>query len=174
MPTLAQITANPRGARFYRADLHIHSYGASHDVTDASTIPVAIIQAAKADGLAVISITDHNEINNLEAAIATSKDSDVLLIPGVELSTPQGHLLCYLPNLDALQKFYGRLEIVERGTHNSRCQNALLDCLGHLGQLGGFGILAHVDGDAGFERATPVFRRTRSMCSATSPSLASS
>src|SRR5687768_16318740 len=104
MATAVQVTANARGARFYRADLHIHSFGASHDVADVSLSPVAIIEAAKADGLTVVSLTDHNEITNVEAALAASSGSDVLVIPGVELSTPQGYLLCYLPNFDALQK----------------------------------------------------------------------
>jgi hypothetical protein len=36
-----EIVAKPSGARFYRADLHIHSYGASHDVKDIGMTPDA-------------------------------------------------------------------------------------------------------------------------------------
>jgi hypothetical protein len=51
-------------------------------------------------GLSVIAITDHNEIGNVEAGIQAA-GTDLLVVPGVELSTPQGHLLCYLPDLEA-------------------------------------------------------------------------
>ena len=35
MSALDDVLAQPTGARFLRADLHVHSYGASHDVRDA-------------------------------------------------------------------------------------------------------------------------------------------
>lgn len=149
---LEQIQAHPRGARFYRADLHVHSFGASHDVKDATMTPQAIVDTAVQEGLGLVAITDHNEISNVGLAIAAAMGKPVMIVPAVELSTPQGHLLCYLPSLDALQKFHGRLDIVDRGTEKSRCQNAVLDALGFLVELGGFAILAHVDTDGGFEQ----------------------
>jgi len=57
-----EIVALPAGARFCRADLHIHSYGGSHDVKDATMTPDAIVSTAVAEGLAMVAITDHNEI----------------------------------------------------------------------------------------------------------------
>ena len=50
------------GARFFRGDLHIHSIAGSHDVTDTTATPVAIVQTALAEGLDLIAIADHNEI----------------------------------------------------------------------------------------------------------------
>src|SRR5258705_10990776 len=94
---LEDILAQPIGARFYRADLHIHSFGASHDVRDATMTPANVIATAAQEGLSIVSLTDHNEIGNVEAAIGASKGTGVLVVPGVELSTPQGHLLCYFP-----------------------------------------------------------------------------
>lgn len=145
----------PNGSQFYRADLHIHSHGASHDVSDATMTPQAIIKTALAENLDVISITDHNEISNVQAALEAAAGSTLLVVPGVELSTPQGHLLCYLPTLEKLQSFFGRLDIVDRNTQNSRCQNAILDCLGNLVELDGFAILAHVDAPSGYETENP-------------------
>jgi len=144
-----------QGARFYRADMHIHSFGSSQDVTDTTMTPKNIVAAAIKVNLDVISITDHNEINNVEASIEAAKDKALLVIPGVELSTPQGHLLCYLPSLEALQQFHGRLNFADRGTQNSRCQNSILDCLNMTDDLEGFGVLAHVDGGSGFEQVNP-------------------
>lgn len=49
MTTIDDVLTLDRGARFYRGDLHIHSYGASHDVTDPATTPTAIVQTAHGD-----------------------------------------------------------------------------------------------------------------------------
>jgi predicted metal-dependent phosphoesterase TrpH len=77
--------AQPTGASFFRADLHIHSFGASHDVQDAGMTPVGIVSAAARENLAIIAITDH--IDNVERAIAAAPALEVYIVPGVELST---------------------------------------------------------------------------------------
>src|SRR5262245_38924858 len=87
------------GAHFLRADLHIHSFGpnGSYDVKDSTMTPAAIVDLAINENLQVIAITDHNVIGNVRAALAHSERKDILVIPGVELSTPNGHLLLYFP-----------------------------------------------------------------------------
>jgi PHP family Zn ribbon phosphoesterase len=154
MATVDEILSLANGARFYRADLHIHSFGASHDVKDSTMTPKQIVKTALDEGLHVISVTDHNEIDNVAPAITAARDL-LLVVPGVELSTSEGHLLCYLPTLDALQKLLGRIAIADRGTQKSRCQTSMLDCLNHLQALNGFGVLAHVDAAGGFETENP-------------------
>ena len=145
----------PNGARFYRCDLHVHSYGGSHDVHDATMTPEAIVQTAAQENLAMIAITDHNEISNVQRAIDSSKNTSVTVVPGVELSTPQGHLLCYLPDVQALQQFHGRLQFADRQTGNSRCNQSMFECLEECQNLKGFCVLAHVDSDKGFEKEVP-------------------
>src|SRR5208283_5206494 len=147
-----EIAGVPSGARFYRTDLHIHSYGGSHDVKDSSMTPKGIVETAVADGLAIIALTDHNETSNVEEALAESKGKYLLVIPGTELSTPQGHLLAYFAELSDLHNFYGKLDFAGRGTSNSRCQTAMLDCLKLIDPSKGFAILAHVDHDGGLEK----------------------
>ena len=100
------------GALFYKADLHIHSFGegtGSYDVTDTSNTPQNIVDTAISKGLKVISITDHNEILNSLSAIQYAADKDILVIPGIELSTTQGHLLLYFEKKEQLRSFYGSL-----------------------------------------------------------------
>lgn len=145
----------PNGARFFRADLHIHSCVGSHDVKDRTCTPEAIVATAKQNGLDIIAIADHNEISAVVAAENAAKSEGIMVVPAIELSTPQGHLLCYLPSLDALQKFYSKLKIVERGKDTSHCQQGMAECLDMLDPLGGFAVLAHVDGGAGFETVNP-------------------
>jgi len=111
-----EIIGVPSGARFLRADLHIHSYGSSHDVKDATMTPEAIVNTAIAEKLSLIAITDHNEVMNVQRALAAAAGKQLLVVPGVELSTPQGHLLVYFDNYENLEAFCGKLTFADRGT----------------------------------------------------------
>jgi DNA repair ATPase RecN len=143
------------GAHFFRGDLHIHSFGASHDVKDVGMTPSAIVETAARENLAVIAVADHNEISNVQESVRYGEAAGVVVIPAVELSTTEGHLLCYFSSVDALSAFYARLDIADRGTQNSRCRTAMHGCLDLVQQIGGFAILAHVDAGNGLETNYP-------------------
>jgi ABC-type Mn2+/Zn2+ transport system ATPase subunit/histidinol phosphatase-like PHP family hydrolase len=151
----ADVTALNNGACFVRGDLHIHSFRGSHDVGDATATPDAIVQTALAHGLSIISIADHNAISSVAPAIQAANSQQLLVVPGVELSTMQGHLLCYLPDLPRLQQFLAQLTVRDAGLATSRVENAMLDCLHRLRTLDGFAVLAHVDGPKGLETEMP-------------------
>src|SRR4029077_7324779 len=127
-----------RGAHFFRGDLHIHSVVGSHDVTDQTATPEAIVARAHQDGLNIIAITDHNEISVVGSAVNAGERVGLLVVPAVELSTSLGHLLCYLPAADILQRFYASLSLAGRGTPQSRCSTGVIDCLDSLKKEGGF------------------------------------
>ena len=152
-----ELTAIPSGARFYRVDLHIHSFGGSHDVRDGTMTPDGIVKTAIAEGLSAIAVTDHNEINNVAQTITAGDRGGLLVLPGVELSTPQGHLLVYFDTYELLDKYYGKLSLADRASQQSRCQTGLLDCLNLIDSAHGFAILAHVDADGGFEKSVLGF-----------------
>ncbi|MGH4117182.1 TrlF family AAA-like ATPase [Clostridium sp.] len=141
-----------QGAEFYRSDLHIHSYGevGSYDVIDEDMIPSKIIDIALKENLRIISITDHNSIGNVDCAVKYGKDKGVLVIPGVELSTPQGHLLIYCPDFNSLNKFISLISISE---DKKICNTSFFECLDKAKTLNGFGIAAHIDTNGGFEIA---------------------
>lgn len=143
------------GAKFFRGDLHIHSFGGSHDVTDSTATPEAIVQTAHREGLDLIAIADHNEISSIEAAIKASESLPIMVVPAVELSTAHGHLLCYLPTLNQMRKFHAQLTIVDSGTATSRCSTGVVDILNLVQGGNGFAILAHVDGGKGLETELP-------------------
>src|SRR5579884_2171854 len=113
-----QLECLSRGAEFVRADLHIHSYGdhGSPDVSDSSMTPQAIVDAALQEGLRIIGITDHNEIRNIEGALEAAEGREILVVPGVELSTPQGHLLAYAPTMGTSESFSvgSRFRMIEK------------------------------------------------------------
>lgn len=97
LPDLDVILAQDAGATFFTADLHVHSYGFSHDVNDKTMSISALIDAALARGIGVLAITDHNNDGQVMPSLEYgSKFSDrLLVIPGVEISTANGHLLVY-------------------------------------------------------------------------------
>ncbi|MHC1627052.1 MAG: PHP domain-containing protein [Methanoculleaceae archaeon] len=70
-----------------RCDLHVHS---KYSGDSESSIPEILSYAARA-GLDAIAITDHDTTEG--AVEALGYPSPVLVIPGVEVSTLQGHLL---------------------------------------------------------------------------------
>jgi energy-coupling factor transporter ATP-binding protein EcfA2 len=156
MSPLSECLTLPSGAQFYRADLHVHSYNASHDIRDETMTPEAVVATAISEGLHVIAIADHNEIGGVQPALRAAEGKGLYIVPAVELSTSEAHLLCYLPNFEALQTFYARLKIADKGKGTSRCQTAILECLGLLDEFAGFGVLAHVEVPSGFEHDHPT------------------
>lgn len=140
------------GAIFRRADLHILSFGdfGSYDVSDNDMTPEKIVDLSIKEGLEVISITDHNSIGNIRKAIEHAIDKPILVIPGVELSTSQGHLLIYCPDVESMEGFYGKLNISK---DKKICIELISKCLEIARDFGGIGIASHIDKDAGFEVA---------------------
>lgn len=154
---ITEITKFTNGSKFYRADLHIHSFGpktGSYDVTDENMTPENIVNTAIAENIQVISITDHNEILNVEAAQAHAEGLPIYIVPGIELSTTQGHLLVYFESYIKLKSFYGNLEI---SSDRKLCKHTISQCLNIADKYDGFGVLAHIDKDAGLEKEISGF-----------------
>ena len=84
-------------------DLHIHttlSPCADEDMTPNNIVNMAVLK-----GLDVISITDHNACDNVEA-VTRAASSRLVVLPGMELQTQEEvHLLCYFPSLETLMDF---------------------------------------------------------------------
>jgi predicted metal-dependent phosphoesterase TrpH len=75
-------------------DLHTHT-----TASDGLLAPAALVSQARAQGLSVLGVTDHDTIDGLAEAIATADDAGISLVPGVELSTSihgnEVHILGY-------------------------------------------------------------------------------
>lgn len=71
-----------------RYDLHVHTRYSR----DGRCTPLEAVRTARSKGLSGIAITDHDSINgNLEAARLNLKD--FVVIPGIEVSSKDGHIL---------------------------------------------------------------------------------
>ena len=68
-------------------DLHVHSNFSK----DGESSIDEILKRAEEAGLDAIAITDHDSVDGVKRALACS--TTVLVIPGIEVSTKQGHLL---------------------------------------------------------------------------------
>ena len=80
-------------ARFWAVDLHVHTPASGDAKAEDFGTAANVVRKAIDAGLDAIAVTDHNTVawcaSMAEAAAAT----DLVVLPGFELSTPQGHLL---------------------------------------------------------------------------------
>jgi predicted metal-dependent phosphoesterase TrpH len=74
-------------------DLHTHT-NRSHDGTSSA---LEMAEAAKARGLDGIAITDHDVIMDSLASYYLSEKTGMIIIPGIEVSTAEGHLVILMP-----------------------------------------------------------------------------
>ena len=104
------------------ADLHVHS-AASHDGKDSLA---AIAAQTKKLGLHAVAVCDH------DVCTAAEKTDDILFIPGVEISTREGHILGLF-----LQKPIDAA-VLEHDTMPSAA-----DAIDAIHACGGIAVLAH-------------------------------
>lgn len=106
-----------------KADLHVHT----ETSYDSRTTLKAAVAAAKAAGLDFVAVTDHNEPPPEE--VFAWEDPQLLLIPGVEYSTDQGHLLGLFLERPVPRFAGGRIPVAEAAEA--------------IHQSGGIAVLAH-------------------------------
>lgn len=82
-----------------------------HLVPDGQTTPnqpgADYVRAAIAQGIEVLAITDHYSVAYVRDVIAAARERPILALPGIEVSSRDGHLLALFPpdRLDDLEGF---------------------------------------------------------------------
>ena len=135
------------GARFFRADLHIHSFGVSADVTDPEMSVAGIVRAARERDLDLIAVTDHNAIDSVEPLLELASNENLIAFPGVELTSAEGHVLVYFPpeDLDGFRRWFARLEFVEgSATADRHVLTPIHALLKEVKAAGGLAVPAHI------------------------------
>jgi len=148
--TFAEIQKHDNGAQFFAADLHIHTYAVSEDVPDQALTVEAVIEEAVRLGISIISITDHNSSKNTEASVEYGRKyaGQLLVLPGVEVTTAHGHLLVYFARdrTASVQDLLSRISIVGKpGSRNSHTPMSMADTIREAERLGGVCIAGHID-----------------------------
>jgi predicted metal-dependent phosphoesterase TrpH len=69
-----------------KIDLHVHT----HYSYDSLITPEELVFYAKKHGLDSVAVTDHDR---LDSALKIAKDTDFLIVPGMEVSSSDGHIL---------------------------------------------------------------------------------
>ncbi|MBA4386155.1 MAG: phosphotransferase [Anaerolinea sp.] len=104
------------------ADLHIHSL---HSYDGTASISAILKYASTHTDLNVIAITDHDTISGVFEAVDLAPRYNLQIIPGVEVSTKDGHVLCLFID-----------HLISSGL-------SLLETVLRTGDLGGFCVIPH-------------------------------
>ena len=151
-------------------DLHIHS--CLSPCGDALMTPNNIVGMAFIKQLDVIAVCDHNSARNLPAVKEVADMMNVLLLPGMELTTrEEAHMLCYfrtveecvafgesiyahLPQIPNNEKFFGRQQVMNAQDEETAVEERLLisaldlsfeECAAMIQKAGGLCVPAHIN-----------------------------
>jgi len=159
--------------RRYRADLHIHT--CLSPCGELEMFPRAVVGKARAMGLDIIAVTDHNSAENAAAVEEAATGTGLTVFPGLELTTEEeahilglfdpgtdlGPLLAAvyenLPDLPSKRSFIEDQVIVDAedgvtGFH-PRCligatRFSVYEAVGLIHKYGGLAIASHIDREA--------------------------
>lgn len=137
-------------AKFWAVDLHVHTPGSSDAKADNYGTAADIVNAALEAGLDTIAVTDHNTAVWCDDVAQAAQGTNLIVLPGVEISTTEGHLLAIweegtssetirdlLVALGIKSADHGRLEIAAKSN--------LVHSAKKVAEYGGVAIAAHVD-----------------------------
>ena len=151
-------------------DLHIHS--CLSPCGDSLMTPNNIVGMAFIKQLDVIAVCDHNSARNLPAVKAVADMMNVVLLPGMELTTrEEAHMLCYfrtveecvafgeqiyahLPPIPNREAFFGRQQVMNAQDEEIAVEERLLisaldlgfeECAALIKKAGGLSVPAHIN-----------------------------
>jgi len=136
---------------FARVDFHIHT-PISKCYSDGAASFRQIAEAAVKAGLHAIAVTDHNSCEAVEYVQRHTGNGcgDLVVFPGVELSTEQGHVLAVFDVGTPKARLEGLLDAVglppeARGDGTVLTQSSMEEVLHEIDTRGGLAIAAHIE-----------------------------
>ena len=156
--------------RRLRADLHIHT--CLSPCGELTMSPRAVVERARASGLDIIAVTDHNTTENAAAVIEAAAGTGLAVLPGIEMTTAEEvHILGLfeagtdlgpfqeevyrnLPDVPSKMKFVDDQVIVDAADYvtgfSPRCLFgatlfSVQEAVGLIHRHGGLVIACHVD-----------------------------
>lgn len=148
------------GSRFVRADLHVHTFSAPNEALRPPASVEDVARSAKAQGISIVAITDHNSAERARDAARVS-DDELLVIPGIEVPTADGHLLgLFAPDAVAQLEDFARgqvLRLRNLPSGGQQSNRSIADLIDEIEARSGLAILAHIDtADGLLARANPA------------------
>lgn len=165
MDKVTELLRKPFGARYWRVDLHVHTPG-SRDTHESSRDRGAddVVATAMARGLEVIAVTDHNSVEWCEPVREAAGQTPLIVLPGIEISTREGHLLAVFDSdkpigqlrelliaIGIREADFGSLDIIADGGIDEVAQA--------VAEEAGVAIAAHVAAERGFFVMAPAGAR---------------
>jgi len=152
------------GANFCKCDLHVHT-PISKCYKQPGIRAEEIINRSIDNGLKIIAVTDHNSDGSFPEILEASEGKDLLVLPGVEITTPQGgvkqiHILAIFDKVDyrKVDELLTKIGI----SHEKRSQSETVanktipDIMTIVDELGGISLLSHVDSICGLDVEMPT------------------
>ncbi|HQE91861.1 MAG TPA: PHP-associated domain-containing protein [Anaerolineae bacterium] len=95
--------------REYHVDLHIHTVLSA--CAEVEMIPPLIVEEALYKGLHAIAITDHNATGNVAAVMEAAAETELVVLPGMELLTQEEvDVLCLFDTLEQAQTWQTQVD----------------------------------------------------------------
>ncbi|HDT13741.1 MAG TPA: PHP domain-containing protein [Candidatus Aminicenantes bacterium] len=161
------------GLRRVRADLHIHT--CLSPCGELTMSPRAVVEAARAAGLDIVAVTDHNTTENAAAVIEAAAGTGLAVLPGIEITTAEeAHILGLfatgadlapfqaevfrsLPDIPAKMKYVDDQVLVDAADYvtgfSPRCLFgatlfSVQETVGLIHRHGGLAVACHIDREA--------------------------
>jgi PHP family Zn ribbon phosphoesterase len=134
---------------YKKLDLHIHT-PESVCYSNGKVKAGDIVQAALAAKLDAIAVTDHNSVKGIDNLRKAARDTELVIIPGVELTTKHGHFIALFEvdtPTDELNNFLDDvgLDTQGRGDAHTVIADDIETALQKIKKHGGIAIAAHID-----------------------------
>jgi hypothetical protein len=148
-------------AKFWAVDFHVHTPGSADAKPENYGTPDDIVDAALAADLDAIVITDHNTASWVDAVREAAKLTTLTVIPGVEISTAEGHLLALWEVDTPVSKINDLLvklgiDSDDQGKLDVATEVGFADAAKKVAASGGLAIAAHIDKPRGLLSTLPV------------------
>lgn len=140
---------NYKGNRWYKCDFHLHT-PESKCFADRNVTAEEFINKVIEENLDCIAITDHNSYGWIEEIRRVSKDKNIVVFPGVEItcSDSKVHLLvlfdinCYI---DDIKYFLKDSEVEKNGNGEAYTKKSISDIVEKANKAKALVIPAHID-----------------------------
>lgn len=148
-----------KGAVFWAIDLHLHT-PASADVNASlygAATPIELVEAAMVAGLDAIAVTDHNTCSWCDEVATAALNKPLVVLPGVEISTTEGHLLAVWEEgtpsrtIDELLVRLG-IGMNDQGKLDIAAEVGFATAAKEISAAGGLAVAAHIDKARGLLR----------------------
>jgi len=137
-------------AKFWAVDFHVHTPGSADAKPENYGTPDELVKAAMDAGLDAIVVTDHNTTSWVDRVRIAAKATPLVVLPGVEISTSEGHLLALWDEatpVEAINDVLVTLGIrsVDHGKLHIAADFGFAKAAEEVAKAGGLAIAAHVD-----------------------------